>query len=154
MDLCAIDLWKKKPEAKNLVLLSLELCHFGLCRMVPWWLGHLRLDTVTLRPAPSDTVMIHPTNVYILWLSDPQGSNWPTTPKLLRLTLRRGSKCWLWQSDPQIIRSILCSAWRGGGSTVRTATPTWGVTHTWVRRTQAWPNLTPNMVRPTQRSPA
>jgi hypothetical protein len=32
-----------------------------------------RLDTVTLRPAPSDTVTIRPTNVYILWQSDPTG---------------------------------------------------------------------------------
>ncbi len=30
-----------------------------------------RLDAVTLRPAPSDTVTIHPTNVYILRQSDP-----------------------------------------------------------------------------------
>jgi hypothetical protein len=32
-----------------------------------------RLDTVTLRPAPSDTVMIRPTIVYKLRQSDPTG---------------------------------------------------------------------------------
>jgi hypothetical protein len=32
-----------------------------------------QLDTVTLRPAPSDTVTIRPTNVYILRQSDPTG---------------------------------------------------------------------------------
>ncbi len=31
------------------------------------------LDTVTLRPAPSDTVTIRPTNVFILRQSDPTG---------------------------------------------------------------------------------
>jgi hypothetical protein len=31
----------------------------------------LHLDTVTLRPAPSDTVTIRPTNVFILRQSDP-----------------------------------------------------------------------------------
>jgi hypothetical protein len=32
-----------------------------------------QLDTVTLRPAPSDTVTIRPTNVFILRQSDPTG---------------------------------------------------------------------------------
>ncbi len=32
-----------------------------------------QLDTVTLRPAPSDTVMICPTNVFTLRQSDPTG---------------------------------------------------------------------------------
>jgi hypothetical protein len=32
-----------------------------------------QLDTVTLRPAPSDTVTIRPTNVFILRQSDPSG---------------------------------------------------------------------------------
>ncbi len=41
--------------------------------MVPWRLRHPQLDTVTLRPAPSDTVTIRPTKVFILRQSDPTG---------------------------------------------------------------------------------
>jgi hypothetical protein len=49
-----------------------------------------RLDTVTLRPAPSDTVTIRPTYVYILWPSDPQGLDCLTTPKPLSSALQVG----------------------------------------------------------------
>ncbi len=42
-----------------------------------------QLDIATLRPAPSDTVTIRPTNIFILRQSDPTGSDSPTTPKPL-----------------------------------------------------------------------
>ncbi len=76
--------------------------------------------------------------------------------------LRSGSKRWLWQSDPRTIRPIFCFArqvsgqfgWRhtdGAVKKQRCATRE-DFTHAWVSWAQAWPNLTPNMVRPTQQN--
>ncbi len=59
-----------------------------------------QLDTVTLRPAPSDTVTICPKRFHIETIRPHRG--WTVRPHPNRSVrpLRSGSKCWLWQSDP------------------------------------------------------
>ncbi len=54
-------------------LLYIRNCRVSLFRGCLDDLATLHLDTVTIQPAPSDTVMICPTNVCILWQSDPTG---------------------------------------------------------------------------------
>jgi hypothetical protein len=121
------------------------------------------LDTVTLRPAPSDTVTIRPTNVFILRQSDPTGVGQSDHTQTTQFDpLEGGSKRWLWQSDPWSIRPILCFARRVRGQFGRghtdgavnkwSCTTRENFTHAWVSRAQAWPNLTPNMARPTQQN--
>jgi hypothetical protein len=60
------------------------LLGFTLVSGVPWWLGHPHLDTVTLRPALSNTVMNRPTNVHILRQSNPTGVGLSDHPQTAR----------------------------------------------------------------------
>ncbi len=122
-----------------------------------------QLDTVTLRPALSDTVTIRPTNVFILRQSDPTGVGQSDHTQTAQFDpLRSGSKRWLWQSDPRTIRPIFCFARRvrgqfgrrhtDGAVKKRRCATREDFTYAWVSWAQAWPNLTPNMARPTQQN--
>jgi hypothetical protein len=127
-----------------------------------------QLDTVTLRPAPSDTVTIRPTNVFILRQSDPTGvgqSDHTQTAQFDPLEVGLNVGCnnpTHVQSDPHTFRPILCSArrvrgqfgWRhtDGAVKKRCCATRENFTHAWVSWAQAWPNLTPNMARPTQQN--
>jgi hypothetical protein len=54
------------------LLVEIFHIHEPIAAGVPWRLGHPpHLDTVTLRPALSDTVTNWPKNIFILWHSDP-----------------------------------------------------------------------------------
>ncbi len=93
----------------------------------------------------------------------PQGWTVRPPPNRSVSPLKSGSKCSLWQSDPQTIRliSLLRTVGGGGqfgpwhthGAVKKCRCATWeNFTHAWVSRVQAWPTLTPNMARPTQQS--
>jgi hypothetical protein len=72
-----------------------------------------RLDTVTLQPAPSDAVTIHPTNVYILRQSDPKGvgqSDHPQTAQFDPLEVGLNVVC----DNPTHVQSDPFSASPGG----------------------------------------
>ncbi len=77
-----------------------------------------QLDTVTLRPAPSDTVTIRPTNVSMLRQSVPTGvgqSDHTQTAQFDPLEVGLSVGCdnlTHVQSDPCTIRPILCFARR------------------------------------------
>jgi hypothetical protein len=103
---------------------------------------HKRFHIETIRPHRGRTVRPHP--------------NRSVQP------LRSGSKRWLWQSVPRTIRPILCFARRVRGQFGRRHTDgavkkqlcatRENFTHAWFSWAQAWPNLTPNMARPTQQN--
>ncbi len=85
--------------------------------LVPWWLGHplfRHCDTLTCNMQHCNDLPLKCLHIVTTW---PHRSRtvWPA-PNFSVRPLKSGSKCWLWQSDPRIIRPILCSArWGGGG---------------------------------------
>ncbi len=121
-----------------------------------------RLDTVTLWPAPSDTVRIRPTNVFILRQSHPTGvgqSDQTITAQFdpLEVDLNVGfDNPTHIQSDPFFAlpdgRGQFRQRHTDGAVKKQHCATRENFTHAWVSRAQAWPYLTPNMVRPTQQT--
>ncbi len=122
-----------------------------------------QLDTVTLWPAPSNTVMIRPTNVFILRQSDTTGvgqSDHTQTAQFDPLEVGLNVGC----DNSTLVQSDPFSASPGGLGDIsgddtqmallkkRHCATRENFTHAWVSWAQAWPNLTPNMARPTQQN--
>ncbi len=96
---------------------------------------HKRFHIETIRPHRGWTVQPHP--------------NRSVQP------LRSGSKRWLWQSDPFSASPGGLGDSSGDDTQIpllKTALRHPNFTHAWVSWAQAWPNLTPNMERPTQQN--
>ncbi len=127
---------------------------------MPWWLGH-----PPFRHCDTPTRTIRHCNdsphkrLHIVKIQPRRGQTvWPP-PNCSVRRLKSGSKYWLWQSDP-----FSAPRSRGGGGEQFGPRHTDGAvkkrhcatrenfTDAWVSKAQAWPNLTPNMARPTQQS--
>ncbi len=144
-----------------------HMCTLEICI----WSLHIRclddcatpqLDTVTLRPTPSGTVTIRPRNVFILRQSDPTWvgqSDHTQTAQSDPLEVGLNVGC----DNPTHEQSDPCSVSPAGygqfgrrhtdGTVKKRCCATQdNFTHAWVSWAQAWPNLTPNMSRPTQQN--
>jgi hypothetical protein len=80
-------LWQLSANVPKGFRNTLQLAHWPTFLPdvgVPWWIirpSPPHLDTMTHWPALSNNVTIRPKNVFILWHSDPCGSDCPATPK-------------------------------------------------------------------------